>query len=96
MISLRTSPASDALKLAILQQVAVMILAAGIMDGGGIFLVAFFALFAYWGGVLLIRARRPHGFTKTDLFLFRWGYFLLCVVSFFLAQFIWKLRGYVA
>ena len=96
MISLRTSPASDALKLAVLQQVAVIILAAGIMDGGGMFLVALFALIAYWGGVWLISARRPHGFTKTDLFLFRWGFFMLCVVSYFLAQFIWKFRGYVA
>ena len=94
MLSLRVSAASDALKLAVLQQVPVLFLTAGILDGGGVFLLALFALVAFWAGVFLIRARRVIGFTKTDLFLFRWGYVPLCVISFVLARFIWKLRGY--
>jgi hypothetical protein len=88
--------ASEAIKLGVLEQVLLLPLAALVMDGGGIFLLVFFALAAYWGGALLIWLRRRGAYTRFDLVLFRWGFFVLCIISFFLARWIWSLRGYVA
>jgi hypothetical protein len=96
MSTARTNPVSDALNLGILEQSVLLPLAGMILDGGGILLVAFFALAAYWGAVLLIRLRRRGFYTKLDLAFFRWGFFIVCVTSFFLARWIWRLRGYVA
>lgn len=96
MTTATVNPASDALRFALLQQVLLLPLAALILDGGGILLVTFFALSAYWGCVFLVWLRRRGSYTKFDLFIFRWGFFVLCVVSFFVARWIWSLRGYVA
>src|SRR5438876_788619 len=89
-----SSPEREALKLACLEQAIILPMAALILDGGGIFLISLFAFVSFWGGVFLVRHHHARTLTKLDLFLFRWGYFLLCVASFFLAQWIWKLRGY--
>ena len=96
MSAASTSPASEALKLGVFEQVLLLPLAGMILDGGGIFLVALFALAGYWGGVLVIRLRRRGLYTKLDLALFRWGFFVLCAISFFLARLIWGFRGYGA
>jgi hypothetical protein len=88
------SESSDALKLAKVEQALIIPLAALILDGGGMFLISIFAAAAFWCGVLLMRRRRRlDGVTRLDLFLFRWGYFLLLAISFFLAPWIWKLKG---
>ncbi len=90
-----SSPASRAFRLALLQQALVFPLVGGlILDGGRLLQVCVFAIVAFWGGVLVLHLRRRGHYTKLDLFLFRWGFLLLCVISFFLANWIWKLRRY--
>jgi hypothetical protein len=52
-----------------------------------------FAAVSYAGGLLLMAPRRD-ALTPVDEFLIRWGFVMLCVISLFLSQLIWALRGY--
>src|SRR5271154_6438416 len=61
------SPYRDAIKLALTQQGAVLLLASMILDGGYIFDFCLIAFIAFWTVVGLIRWRRPHAPTKLDL-----------------------------
>ncbi len=71
-----------------------MILAAMILDGGGIGQVCLFALLGFWGGVFVLRARSRGTLTRVDLMLIRGGYILVCIISFFVTRLVWALRGY--
>lgn len=88
------NPAGDALKLALLQQAIMLPLAAGIFDGGGMLLITSFAVAGFWGGVCLVKSRRRGRYTILDLLFFRWGFFVMVTISFFLARFIWRLRDH--
>ena len=87
------SPYRRVTKSAVIQQVLILVLASTILDGGVVAEICLFAAVAFWGGVALIRFRRPVP-TKIDLNLIEGSYVVLCVVAFFLAQWIWHLRGY--
>jgi hypothetical protein len=77
-------------------QSIVMVLAGGILDGGQLFQVCFYAWVAFWAGVIVHVIRhggRPPQ-SKLHDFLMRYGHFLLCVLSYFITGLIWKWRGY--
>ena len=81
------------IKSAVIQQVFILVLASMILDGGVVAEICLFAAVAFWGGVALIRFRRPVP-TKIDLVLIEGSYIVLCLLAFFLTQWIWHLRGY--
>jgi hypothetical protein len=90
---LASSLHKPAIKSALLQQGVILVLAAGILDGGDIFSICLIALVAFWTGVFLIRRRRPQTPTRIDLFMIRGSYIPLCVIAFFLVHWFWRLRG---
>ena len=88
------NPVRDALKLSLIQQAVAFVFSALVLDGGGLFLVIIFALAAFWTGVAMVWSRRGRPISRFDVFLLKWGFFPLCIFSFFLARWIWILRGY--
>jgi hypothetical protein len=80
--------------LALLQQVSIGVLSGMVLDGGVLGEICGFAFVAFWGGAGLILARRRNALTDVDKLLIGWGYIPLCIVSFFLTPWIWRLRGY--
>ena len=91
---INASPYRHATKSALVQQVLILILAGMILDGGDVFQICIAALLAFWGGVAVIRWRRPRTPTRLDLILIKSGYVVLCVVTFLAVHFAWYLRGY--
>jgi len=88
-----TAPYRRVIRSALTQQAFILVLAGMILDGGVVAEICLFAAVAFWVGVALIRFRRPVP-TKVDLVLIEGGYIVLCLISFFLAQWIWRLREY--
>ena len=86
-------PYRRVMRSALVQQALILFLAGNILDGGDIFQICLVAMVAFWGGVAVIRWRRPESPTKADLILIEGGYVLLCIVAFFAVQFAWHLRG---
>jgi len=60
----------------------VLVLAAGILDGGNLLMFCLVACLAFWTGVVLIRMRRGRTPTKIDLMLICSSYLLLCIITF--------------
>ena len=90
---LAPSPYKESLKAAIIQQGIVLLLAAGILDGGDVFAICLIAVVAFWVGVWLVRRHRPTAPSRLDLVFIHWGYMPLCVMTFFLVHCFWRLRG---
>jgi hypothetical protein len=78
----------------IIQQFVVLTMAAMILDGGQTLQVFGYAALAYWGGFVIIMARRHSLLTRTDRVLIRWGFLMLCAVSSAITGLIWSARGY--
>jgi hypothetical protein len=93
LFTLAPSPYKAAIKLAVAQQIPILVLSSCILDGGDIFSICLIPFIAFWVGVWLIRHRRPQTPTRIELFAIRWSYFPLCVMTFFLVDWFWKLRG---
>jgi len=91
--TLAPSPYKDGVKLALAQQITILILTAGVLDGGDLFSICLIPFLAFWACVFLIRQRRPDTPTKFDLFFIKWSYMPLCVAAFFLVHLFWRLRG---
>ena len=91
--TLAASPYKDAIKLALAQQIPILILSAGVLDGGDFFRICLIPFIAFWVGVFFIRRRRPETPTKLDIIIIQWSYMPLCVLTFFLVDVFWKLRG---
>jgi hypothetical protein len=89
-----TTPLPEAARFALIQQVIVVVLSAGMLDGGALAQVCIYALMGFWGGTGVLIARRGAALTRVDIILIRWSYIPLCILSFFLTQWIWSLRGY--
>jgi len=89
-----TSPVRDALKLSAIQQAVALMFSFGMLDGGGLFLIVAFALLAFWTCAAIILLRRQ--ISRIDVLILKWGFFPVCIISFFLARWIWSLRGYAA
>jgi hypothetical protein len=67
---------------------------ANMLDGGLCLQLWAFSMAAYWGGCGLILIRRWKAPTKTDIFMIRWGFLILClVVTPAFSGLIWRLRG---
>jgi len=84
--TLAPSPYKAAIKLALAQQIPILVLGASILDGGDIFSICLKPVIAFWVAVWFIRHRRPQTPTKFDLFAIRWSYMPLCVMTFFLVH----------
>jgi len=69
------------------------VLSLTVLDGGEFSLAVIYAAVSYAGGLLLMAPRRD-ALTPVDEFLIRWGFVMLCVVSFFVSHLVWSLRGY--
>jgi hypothetical protein len=91
--TLAPSPYKDAIKLALVQQVTILLMSAGVLDGGDMFAICLIAFVAFWAWALLVRHRRPQTPTKFDLLFVKWSYIPLCVATFFLVHWFWSLRG---
>lgn len=75
----------------IIQMLIAMFLAAMVLDQGECFLVVFYAVVAYLGGLCLMIPRRQ-SLTTTDAFLIRWGFVFLCIISALVSSVIWPIR----
>lgn len=94
METMTVNPVRNALKFSAIQQAVALLFSFGILDGGGLFLIVVFALLAYWSGAAIILFRRQ--VSRIDALILKWGFFPICIISFFLARWIWSLRGYTA
>lgn len=75
-------------------QVVLGLLSLLILDGGQTAQVCGIALFAFWGGVMVLIGRHPHSPSRMDLQAIRLGYLPVLVIAFFLVGWIWRLRGF--
>jgi hypothetical protein len=82
------------LPFALVTQSVILVLASMILDGGGIAQVCFYAFVAFWSGVLVLRFHRRGALSRVDLLLIRYGYILVCIISFFITRWIWHWRGF--
>src|ERR1035437_5743912 len=71
----------------IMQQVVVLFLGAGMLDGGQCFQIVGYAALAYWIGLGLVMVRRHGRLTRADKILIRWGYLMLVMVSSVITRF---------
>ncbi len=84
----------DSIVFSLVQQCILLTLGAMTLDGGRVFQVCAYAALAYWGGFVIIMARRRHHLTSADKILIRWGYMMLWLISGAVTGFVWHLRGY--
>ena len=87
------SPAAEAIKFALAQQLIIFLLAGSILDGGAIAQICFYGFAAFWAATFLLLRRGKGTITKLDLAFIQGGSLLLCLLSYFLTTFIWKVRG---
>lgn len=83
-----------AIKFSLVTQVFIVILAGFVADGGAVGQIAFFSFVSfnsYLFSVLLFRPKSP---TKLDLVLIRAGFLPTIVITLFLTDYIWDLRGF--
>jgi hypothetical protein len=78
----------SAIKLAVLQQVILLILSSLLLDFGQTFRVCAVAAIAHWIAIGMIVARRPLSPTGLDLGIIRWGFVPLGIVVGRLAPFV--------
>jgi len=90
----RFSPAYRGTLVIVVSQQILLGLLCGMMLDNGLFGSLFlYSLVSFWIGFITILARRPYNPTKTDLFVIKWGTFLLFLVSILISPIIWKIRG---
>ena len=77
------------LRSALVMQCVVVILSVLMLDFGISARIATIAMAAFWGGVLLMMARRPRNPTANDLWLIRYGFLLLFAVLQVVARCVW-------
>src|SRR4051812_9433422 len=71
---------------ALVFQMPILVLASMILDGGAVAQVCFSALIAFWAGVAVLHFHRRGVLSKVDLWLIRWGYILVCIISYFVTR----------
>jgi hypothetical protein len=98
MISKKTYRASselrDATLFSLCIQVFIVLLAGLVTDGGAIGKLAFFAFVSFnsfLASVLLFRPKSP---TRFDLLLIRAGYIPTLIITAYLANYVWDIRGF--
>jgi hypothetical protein len=88
------SPKYDsAIYEAVALQIVIGLLSLMILDGGELAQICGVTLVSFWGGAIVLIARRPQSPSKVDLELIRFGYLLVAIIAFFLVGWIWHLRG---
>jgi hypothetical protein len=89
------TPLPSAVTAALVQQ-AILLFVTGalVFDNGRSVQSSIYAFAGFWIGAGVIIFRRRHTVTHVDLWLIRWGYVPLCVISFLVTWAIWSLRGF--
>ena len=94
MKRLPISPKYDsAIYEAVALQILFGLLGLMILDGGGIAQICGIALVAFWGGAVVLIWRHPQSPSRADIECIRFGYLPLIIISYFLACWVWHLRG---
>jgi hypothetical protein len=84
----------DCIMLSLAIQMIFLTMGAMLLDGGQVFQIMIYAAVAYWVGLGFMMLRRRGQLTRADKILIRWGFLMLLMVSSFVTQFIWHLRGF--
>jgi hypothetical protein len=84
-----------AIQVSLAFQIFLCIFAVLVADFGQIAYLWLITMAAFWGGVIMIMARRPANPTKLDLFLIRWAFPFLFLLAIPLTALIWKMRGFL-
>ncbi len=84
---------SSSIKLAVIQQSVVFALAALMLDFGQTLHACCVAALAHWAAIVLIIARRPSCPTSLDIALVRYGFWVMTVLMWLVAPFVWKLSS---
>jgi len=75
---------------ALVLQVVLGALSMMLLDGGRVAHTRGIAVLAFWSGAALVIIRRPTAPMPTDLFLIRFGFLPLLIVTFALAEWVWS------
>ena len=81
------------LVIVVSQQILLGLLTGMCLDGGILGMIFLYSLAAFWVGFIMIISRRPRNPTKVDIFLIKWGTFLLFLISLVMSPLMWHLRG---
>jgi hypothetical protein len=88
---------SDTLKAVLWMQLIIIPCLAGLFeDWWHVLEIYGAALAAFWSTVVLIRSRRPDGFTDRDVHFLWWGFFPFLFVFWLAARFYFVWRQFVA
>ena len=88
-----------AIYIALAQQIVFGFLTMLVLDGGRIAHTTGIAVLTFWAGAAIVISRRPTLPTDLDLFLIRFGFLPLLMVTFALTEWVWswhwvwKIRG---
>jgi len=95
MQTLKISPLyRQPIGIALGMQTLIGVFASLLLDGGMIAQLCGISLVAFWGGTATLIARRPHNPTQVDISLIRVGYLAAIMLTFFVAPYVWRLRGF--
>lgn len=83
----------DAIEVSLLIQAFLCVLSLLITDLGQVFQLWAIAMAAYWIGVFLIMTKRPAHPTTLDLFLIRWSFPVVFIMTIPITTVIWDARG---
>ena len=83
-----------ALKFSMVLQIPIVILAGFLADGGEIFQIVFYAFVSFNSYLASVLVFRPNNPTRLDLISIRAGFLPTIVITAFLINYIWDLRGF--
>lgn len=83
----------EAVRFALVQQTIILALASMVLDGGRFAQTCAYGIAGFWGGFAVLRSRRRAALTLVELGFIRWSTIPVCALSFFLTNWIWRLRG---
>ena len=82
-----------AILAAVIQQILALFLLGLTTDAGGLDLVWFYTVCAFWVGVAVVAIRRGKSPTGLDMALVRIGFLPLLLMAMFVAALVWHARG---
>jgi hypothetical protein len=84
---------SPSIKLAVIQQSVVLLLASLMLDFGQTLHACCVAALAHWATIALIITRRPSSPTPLDITLVRYGFWVMAFLMWMVAPLVWKLSS---
>ena len=91
----RVSPQiRSAVRFSLAVQLPILLVSAFIVDHGSTFQHAYFAFVGFNSLLLSTLIFRPKTPSRSDLWLIRFGYLPTLAATFFIADYVWSLRGY--